>query len=79
MLGAYGVIVLRKKMPDAHRPYKVWGYPYTPIIFVLFSFLFLINTIVSDLENAAMGALLILLGLPFYYWRMAKNKTINGN
>jgi APA family basic amino acid/polyamine antiporter len=79
MLGAYGVIVLRKKMPDVHRPYKVWGYPYTPMIFVVFSFLFLVNTIVSDYENAAMGSLLILLGLPFYYWRIAKNKTVSNS
>ena len=77
MLGAYGVIVLRKKMPDVHRPYKVWGYPYTPMIFVFFSFLFLVNTLISDYENAAMGLLLILLGLPFYYWRTIKNKTSN--
>ncbi|MDP2364925.1 MAG: amino acid permease, partial [Ignavibacteria bacterium] len=76
MLGAYGVIVLRKKMPDAHRPFKVWGYPYTPIIFVLFSFLFLVNTVVSDLQNAAMGTLLILLGLPLYFWRTSRNNLI---
>lgn len=75
MLGAYGVIVLRKKMPDVPRPYKVWGYPYTPIIFVVFSFMFLLNTIISDLSNAAMGAFLILLGLPFYFWRVSKNKS----
>ena len=43
MLGAFGVFVLRKKMPDAERPYKVWGYPYTPAIFIIFSFLFLVN------------------------------------
>jgi len=76
LLGAYGVIVLRKKMPDVPRPYKVWGYPYTPMVFVIFSFLFLVNTLVSDYENAAMGLLLILLGLPFYYWRIAKNNSI---
>ena len=70
MLGAFGVIILRKKMPDAHRPYKVWGYPYTPIIFTVFSFLFLVNTVISDSEDAAMGLILILLGLPFYvYWK----------
>ncbi len=79
MLGAYGVIVLRKKMPDVHRPYKVWGYPYTPMIFVIFSFLFLLNTIISDYENAAMGALLIIIGLPFYFWRMNKNKSLINN
>ena len=79
MLGAYGVIVLRKKMPDVPRPYKVWGYPYTPMIFVIFSFLFLVNTLISDYENAAMGLLLILLGLPFYYWRTSKNNAIKNN
>ncbi len=77
MLGAYGVIILRKKMPDTNRPYKVWGYPYTPIIFVIFSFLFLLNTIISDYENAAMGFVLILLGLPLYFWRIRKNKILN--
>jgi APA family basic amino acid/polyamine antiporter len=73
MLGALGVIVLRKKMPDVPRPYKVWGYPYTPILFVIFSFLFLVNTLISDISNAAMGSLLILLGLPLYFWRTSRN------
>ena len=77
MLGALGVIVLRKKMPDVPRPYKVWGYPYTPILFVIFSFLFLVNTIISDVSNAAMGALLILLGLPLYFIRASQNKVNN--
>ncbi len=69
MMGAYGVIVLRKKMKDVPRPYKVWGYPYTPILFVVFSALFLINTIVTDTENAMMGVLLIAAGLPVYFYR----------
>jgi basic amino acid/polyamine antiporter, APA family len=74
MLGTLGVYVLRKKMPDTPRPYKVWGYPITPAIFIIFSFLFLLNTIISDTHNAAMCALLILLGLPFYlYWKYKKN------
>ncbi len=79
MLGALGVIVLRKKMPDVPRPYKVWGYPFTPILFVIFSLLFLINTIVSDLSNAAMGSLLILIGLPLYFLRASQNKVKNNN
>jgi APA family basic amino acid/polyamine antiporter len=79
MLGALGVIVLRKKMPDVPRPYKVWGYPYTPILFVIFSFLFLVNSIISDLSNAAMGALLILIGLPLYFWRTSRNNQIQKN
>ena len=79
MLGALGVIVLRKKMPDVPRPYKVWGYPYTPILFVIFSFLFLVNSIISDLSNAAMGALLILIGLPLYFWRTSRNNKLQSN
>ena len=75
MLGAYGVFILRKKMPDAERPYKVWGYPYTPIIFVVFSFLFLANTIISDTSNAMMGLILIAAGLPMYFfWKYRQKK-----
>jgi len=70
MMGAFGVFILRKKMPDKHRPYKVWGYPWTPALFVIFSFIFLVNSLISDTENAAMGLALILLGFPFYlFWR----------
>ena len=76
MLGAYGVIVLRKKMPDKERPYKIWGYPYTPLLFVVFSFFFLLNSIYSDTENAMMGVLLIVSGLPFYfYWKYSSKKN----
>ncbi|MCA0390107.1 MAG: amino acid permease [Bacteroidetes bacterium] len=74
MLGAAGVFVLRKKMPDTPRPYKVWGYPYTPALFVIFSFLFLVNTVVSDTKNAMMGLMLILSGLPFYFYIKYRNK-----
>jgi len=69
MLGALGVIILRKKFPERKRKYKVWGYPFTPIIFILFSALFLLNTIISDTENAMMGFFLILIGLPIYFYR----------
>lgn len=76
MLGAFGVIILRKKMPNENRTYKVWGYPVTPIIFVIFSLMFLINSVYADLQNAAMGTLLILIGLPLYFWKVKKAKTI---
>jgi APA family basic amino acid/polyamine antiporter len=75
MLGAFGVFVLRKKMPDAKRPYKVIGYPFLPALFVIVSLLFLINTIISDTSNAAMGAILILLGLPIYFWKNYRKET----
>jgi APA family basic amino acid/polyamine antiporter len=75
MLTSFGVIVLRKKMPDAPRPYKVIGYPYTIWFFVIFSFVFLMNSIISDTENAAMGMILIMTGLPLYFfWKYFKNE-----
>ncbi|HED05834.1 MAG TPA: APC family permease [Ignavibacteria bacterium] len=74
-LGTFGVFVLRKKMPDTYRPYKVWGYPYLPAIFVIFSFLFLANTLISDTKDAAMGLILILLGLPIYFFWKYKTKS----
>lgn len=75
MLGAAGVFVLRKKMPEVDRPYKVWGYPVVPAIFVVFSLLFLINSIISDSQDAAMGTILILSGLPIYfYWKYYSKK-----
>lgn len=76
-LGAFGVIVLRRKMPDTPRPYKVWGYPFIPAVFVTFSLIFLLNTLISDTQNAMMGLVLVFIGLPFYfYWKTKKNKNI---
>jgi APA family basic amino acid/polyamine antiporter len=67
-LGAYGVFVLRKKMPDAHRPYKVIGYPFLPILFVLFSAFFVIFTFKENVRNAVFGLLLVVIGIPFYFY-----------
>jgi APA family basic amino acid/polyamine antiporter len=75
-----GVFILRKKMPDAPRPYKVWGYPVVPAVFILFCVALIGNTIVTRTREAAIGLTLILLGIPFYWWfdRRAgeKNKTL---
>ena len=63
-----GVFILRKKMPDAPRPYKVWGYPVVPALFILFCLVLIFNTIVTRPREAAIGLTLILLGVPFYWW-----------
>lgn len=68
-LTAVGVIVLRKKMPDAKRPYKAWGYPYATLLFVLIVMWFLYNTLLEDTRNAVIGIVLLLISLPcYYYW-----------
>ncbi|MFY9152201.1 MAG: amino acid permease [Prolixibacteraceae bacterium] len=62
-----GVFILRRKMPDAHRPYKVWGYPFVPAIFILFCIGLFFNTIVTRPREAAIGMILILSGIPVYF------------
>ncbi|MCX6219954.1 MAG: amino acid permease [Bacteroidia bacterium] len=67
-----GVIILRYKMPDAHRPYKVWGYPVVPIIFILFCIGLFINTVVTRPREAAIGMTLILTGIPVFLYLQRK-------
>ena len=70
------VIILRKKRPDLPRPYKTWGYPITPIIFILAALYISINSLISQFWNAMAGLGIILLGLPFYfYWKRKSVKT----
>ncbi|HWR99541.1 MAG TPA: amino acid permease [Prolixibacteraceae bacterium] len=67
-----GVFILRRKMPDAHRPYKVWGYPVVPAVFILFCIGLFANTIVTRPREAAIGMTLILAGIPVYLYLQRK-------
>ncbi len=69
-----GVFILRKKMPDAHRPYKVWGYPVIPAFFILFCIGLVINTFMTQPREAFMGVVLMLSGIPFYLWFTRKGQ-----
>jgi APA family basic amino acid/polyamine antiporter len=60
------VMVLRRKHPDWERPYRVAGYPFTVIVFVLVSAAFVVNTLFASVWSALMGLGLLLLGVPFY-------------
>ena len=71
---AFGVFVLRKKMPDAHRPYKVWGYPMVPAIVIIISAALFINTIITQPREAGIGLALMATGIPmWYYFRSKRN------
>ena len=75
-LTAASVIILRRRMPDADRPYKAWGYPLATLFFVGIAIWFLCNTLVEDTRNALIGILLLLLGLPFYYHWVKKGRKL---
>ena len=55
-------------MPDAERPYKVWGYPFVPAIFILFCAGLFFNTFITRPREAAIGLVLMLTGVPMYFW-----------
>ena len=66
---AMGVFILRKRMPDAPRPYKVPLYPIVPALFILFCVGLVINTILTKPLDALTGLGLMATGLPFYlFW-----------
>ncbi|HJL79164.1 MAG TPA: amino acid permease, partial [Candidatus Marinimicrobia bacterium] len=67
-MSAGAVIILRRKLPELERPYKTPLYPWIPIIFILFAVFLTINTVMEAPRDAAIGAGIILLGLPFYYY-----------
>lgn len=68
-LAVAAVIFLRRKEPNLPRPYRVWGYPITPFIFLIVSVWYLGNTLVHRFAESMVGIGLTLLGIPFYlYW-----------
>ena len=72
-LSSGAVLRLRRRAPDLPRPYRTWGYPWTPIVFIVCAALLVGNTIWNKPKESAIGAGLILVGLPAYlYWRRAR-------
>ena len=85
LLGAIGIFLLRKRMPDQPRPYKIWGYPVMPILFIAFSSFYVVTTIWNDVTNylndrqpvinSMLGLLITANGIPFYFYFKNRAKT----
>ena len=67
------VFVLRKRLPDAPRAYKTWGYPIVPVIFIVLASLLLINTLWTSPAESLIGLGFILAGVPVFYIFKKKN------
>jgi APA family basic amino acid/polyamine antiporter len=75
-LGAACVLVLRRTQPLADRPFRVPGYPWSPLLFVLAATALVANTIATQPVRAAVGIGVVLLGLPVYFiWRAGPSRT----
>jgi APA family basic amino acid/polyamine antiporter len=66
MIAGSTVFVFRRREPDAERPYRVWGYPVVPALFVLASAALLYYTFTDNLKSSAGGCLVILAGIPVF-------------
>ena len=73
VLTVTGLFVLRHRQPDLNRPYRVWGHPYLPALYLLVSSFFLVYIPVANPTYAGLGLGLTLLGVPAYlFWRRAR-------
>ncbi len=70
-LSVAAVWVLRRKLPTAPRPYKMWGYPYTMWAFIAVSGWFMLDAMVNQTKASLMAGVVCAAGIPFYlYWRL---------
>jgi APA family basic amino acid/polyamine antiporter len=76
-LGAASVFIFRRRLPNAERAYRTWGYPVVPALFLLVVGWLLINTVLTTPGRAVAGLVLMALGLPFFwYWRRVDKERI---
>jgi amino acid transporter len=78
-LAVAGVFVLRRRQPDLPRPYRVWGYPIVPGLFLLASVGLVLNALLTDPRNTGVTLLIILAGIPVYWVRgrlMARARAV---
>lgn len=75
MLTIVGIFILRKKRPNAPRPYKAFGYPFLPIIYIMMGIAFCVLLIIYKPEYTWPGLIIVLLGIPVYYMVAKKEIT----
>ncbi len=77
-MGAIGIFMLRKRMPQAERPYKIWMHPFVTLLFIAFACCFLVITVYNDITNylndrqpvvnSLLGIVITLIGVPLYFY-----------
>jgi len=75
MITVFGVIYMRFREPDRERSYRAWLYPVTPLLYLVLGTAFCVLLIIFKPQYTWPGFLLILLGLPIYFFIQYKNKS----
>jgi len=69
-LTAIALLRLRRKEPELIRPYRAWGYPWTPIVFLIAALALTVNLWIDRPIRSSLGLAVILMGVPFFrYWQ----------
>jgi APA family basic amino acid/polyamine antiporter len=71
------IFLFRRRQPMAERPYRAWGYPVVPVLFLLVTAFLLVNTLLTTPTQAVVGLVLIGLGLPVYYFFFRHRRTVD--
>jgi APA family basic amino acid/polyamine antiporter len=82
-MGAVGILILRRRLPQADRPYRIWGHPFVTFLFIAFAGFYLVSTLVNDVANylhgrqpvvnSVLGLLITALGIPLYIYFRRRN------
>ncbi|WP_343589007.1 amino acid permease [Flavobacterium sp.] len=67
ILTIYGIFILRKKMPDLERPYKAFGYPFLPMLYIIVATAICVSLLITKFSTCGWGVLIMLTGIPVYY------------
>jgi APA family basic amino acid/polyamine antiporter len=76
VLTVSAVFVLRRRAPNAPRPYRAWGYPIVPALYVIAASALMIDLLILKPRFTWPGLLIALSGVPIYYWTTSRSRSL---
>jgi len=73
-----GIFILRRQRPNAERPYKAFGYPLLPLLYIIMGLAFCVLLIIYKPQFTWPGLIIVLTGIPIYYFVNRRNNTLHG-
>jgi len=76
VLTVAAVFVLRKRRPEAHRPYRAWGYPWVPALYIVAALALMFDLLLVKPHYTWPGLLIALSAVPVYFWRARRREAL---